>query len=353
MRKCNIIVVFALTFCVVFDALVDAQLPGDWPPPNEIPSPEPEWLDLVDLSEVTDAPVATSELANCDNDQWCTWQCNGCVGPNDIVNCPETKDWGLTFDDGPSENTPKLLDELDLLDTKVTFFVIGAQVVQFPDILKRAVDSGHEIGLHTWSHPHLTQLTTEQVIAELKWTELAIKAAVGVTPKIMRPPFGDYDDRIRDIAAQLGYKIVLWDLDTQDYLQQDNATFDPTQLSDLFKGWVNLNTTNGHISLNHDLFLPGIIATPESVDNIQAGGFTLKPVAECNGFAPYLESNATVANNNATATDITGNGVSTTDGSVATDLTQSDISAATSIYLVCARLLLLMVLAVCSAMFVL
>jgi len=232
---------------------------------------------------------------------------------------------------------------------------------------------GHEIGLHTWTHPHLTQLTTAQVIAELKWTELAIKTAVGVTPKIIRPPFGDYDDRIRDIAAQLGYRIVLWDLDTEDYLQQDNSTFDPTELSNLFKGWVKLNTTNGHVSLNHDLFLPGIIATPESVNNIKAGGFTLKPVSECNGLPPYLESdpvgNATTTDNStynagtsttstyptsvdAAATDITGT-ASAADGPIATDLSQSDISAATSIYLVYARLLLLITLAVSSAMLVL
>ena len=142
----------------------------------------------------------------------------------------------------------------------------------------------------------------------------------------------------------------------------------------MFKGWVKLNTTNGHVSLNHDLFLPGIIATPESVNNIKAGGFTLKPVSECNGIAPYLESNTTDSNNSTyssgtstastyttttqsvdatTTTDITGNDVSTTDGPTATDLSQSDTSAATSIYLVYARLLLLIMLAVSSAMFVL
>jgi hypothetical protein len=238
--------------------------------------------------------------------------------------------------------------------------------------------TGHEIGIHTWSHPHLIQLTTEQVIAEFKWTELAIKTVIGVTPKSVRPPFGSYDDRIRDIAAQLGYKIILWDLDTQDFLQKNNPSFDPTDLSDLFVDWVELNTTNGHISLNHDLYLPGVVSTPASVLNIQAGGFTLKPASVCNGLNPYFESNQTLvgdipnstvtytttynsatsttsatATSPATTTSSDGSGLPTTITPAATNFSQAESSAVMQIYPSCFQLVLLIMLTVYSARIVL
>jgi peptidoglycan/xylan/chitin deacetylase (PgdA/CDA1 family) len=101
--------------------------------------------------------------------------------------------WGLTYDDGPAFYTSQLLDYLDEQQIKSTFFVVGSRVASFPDTLRQEYIGGHQLGVHTWSHPPLTTLSNEQIIAELGWTKKVIKEVLGVTPNMMRPPFGDIE----------------------------------------------------------------------------------------------------------------------------------------------------------------
>ena len=70
---------------------------------------------------------------------------------------------------------------------------MGSRCAQFPETLQVEYMSGHQIGVHTWSHPYLTTLTNEQIIAELGWTKKVIKDILGVTPNFMRPPYGDIE----------------------------------------------------------------------------------------------------------------------------------------------------------------
>ena len=84
----------------------------------------------------------------------------------------------------------------------------------YPEAAKRALNDGHYICVHTWSHPAMTTITNDQAVAEFYWTLKAIKEATGVTPKCWRPPQGDVDDRIRSIAWQMGMRTVLWNRDT-------------------------------------------------------------------------------------------------------------------------------------------
>lgn len=92
--------------------------------------------------------------------------------------------------------------------------------MQYPADVKRAYQAGHEISGHTWTHHPLTSLTNEQVVAEIKYTEAMIYNATGVVPAMMRPPYGDVDDRVRAIIWALGYRNILWttnpDRDTGD-----------------------------------------------------------------------------------------------------------------------------------------
>ena len=104
----------------------------------------------------------------------------------------------------------KLLQYLDEKDLQATFFVVGSRVIQYPDTLRDEYMSGHEISVHTWSHPALTTLTNEQIVAELGWTRLAIQKVLGVTPTTMRPPYGDIDDRVRAIALAMGMVPIIW-----------------------------------------------------------------------------------------------------------------------------------------------
>src|SRR6266446_10651372 len=97
----------------------------------------------------------------------------------------------MTFDDGPSATlTPKLLDLLAARHIKATFFVIGENVAEHPEIVARAVREGHEIGNHSWSHPYFARMSDDAIRSQLKRTDEAIVNATGVRPKLLRPPYG-------------------------------------------------------------------------------------------------------------------------------------------------------------------
>lgn len=127
------------------------------------------------------------------NTSICWWTCGGCTRDYEITECPTHYEWGLTYDDGPAYYTTQLLDYLDQVQLKSTFFVVGSRVISFPEILQAEYLDQHQIAVHTWSHPPLTTLTNEQIIAELGWSKKVIKDTIGVTPNMMRPPYGDIE----------------------------------------------------------------------------------------------------------------------------------------------------------------
>ena len=112
---------------------------------------------------------------------------------DDIDECQEKNHWGLTFDDGPANYTSNLLHYLDEVQLKATFFVVGSRVTAFPATLQAQYAGGHQIGVHTWSHKALTTLSNREIVAELGWTKKVIYDTLGVTPNMMRPPYGDIE----------------------------------------------------------------------------------------------------------------------------------------------------------------
>jgi peptidoglycan-N-acetylglucosamine deacetylase len=125
----------------------------------------------------------------------------------------------LTFDDGPHPiNTPKLLDELRRAGILATFFVVGKnlETPQGQELMRRAAAEGHQIGNHTYSHPHLTELSEAQIREEISRTEMLIgDASKGV--KLFRPPYGEHNSLVDQVAHELGYSLVLWNVDTMDW----------------------------------------------------------------------------------------------------------------------------------------
>lgn len=115
----------------------------------------------------------------------------------------------ITFDDGPNpEFTPQMLDIFREEGGRATFYMTGDQIERYPDTARLVQAEGHEIGNHTYTHPHLTELDEETVRAELVRTGELIREAVGVWPATFRPPYLATDAQVESIARELGYAVI-------------------------------------------------------------------------------------------------------------------------------------------------
>ena len=116
----------------------------------------------------------------------------------------------LTFDDGPSESTPALLELLAELDVKATFFLCGANVRRLPEIARLIVREGHEIGNHSDTHPYLHFRSSAFIREQLAKAQQAIREATGVEPRYFRAPFGIRWFGLRQAQRSLGLTGVMW-----------------------------------------------------------------------------------------------------------------------------------------------
>ena len=113
----------------------------------------------------------------------------------------------LTFDDGPSEWTGPILDLLAASGARGTFFVIGSQVERRPELLRRMLAEGHEVGNHSWSHPHLARDCDDAIVRlELTRTNEALASVLGERVRRFRCPYYDVDTRVEAIGAELGLR---------------------------------------------------------------------------------------------------------------------------------------------------
>lgn len=125
----------------------------------------------------------------------------------------------LTFDDGPSGYTGKVLRILRQHRVPATFFVVGQETEGRVKLLRRMRHGGHEIGNHTWSHPYLTALSNRQVRNQLRRTNRRIRQETNVRPHVFRPPYDAVNGRIRRIARNMDMRTVLWDVDPREWEQ--------------------------------------------------------------------------------------------------------------------------------------
>ena len=179
----------------------------------------------------------------------------------------------MTFDDGPSVgNTTRLLDILKQRNIKVTFFMIGPNVVAHPEIARRALAEGHEVGNHSWTHPQLSKLSDQRVTEEITKTQEAIKNATGFTPTILRPPYGAITKRQRQwIENQFGLSVILWSVDPLDWKRPGASVITQRILS---------GAQSGAIILSHDIHQETVDAMPATLDALLAKGFKFVTVSE-------------------------------------------------------------------------
>ncbi|KAK3826649.1 MAG: hypothetical protein JOS17DRAFT_686563 [Linnemannia elongata] len=262
-----------------------------------------KWIAEIDWSKVPKLPLAKADIPNCPDcpagkkgvpKNACWWTCDGCVAPDDIEVCPREKAWGLTYDDGPSEDTPRLLKKLHQANVTSTFFVVGSRVLEYPETLMQEVKEGHHIGLHTWSHAGMTSLTNEQIVAEIKWAEKIVFDVTGLKTKYWRPPYGDVDNRVREIVRQMGYKTVIWtkEWDSNDW-QIPDKTITNKEVFRNFK-WA-LSTVpklkGGVITLEHDLYTQTVNVAGPLLDMGMKKGLEPMDIARCvNDPEPYQNS---------------------------------------------------------------
>jgi cellulose synthase/poly-beta-1,6-N-acetylglucosamine synthase-like glycosyltransferase/peptidoglycan/xylan/chitin deacetylase (PgdA/CDA1 family) len=131
----------------------------------------------------------------------------------------------LTFDDGPDPTwSPQILKVLEDTGAHATFFVVGSQVARYPDLVKRMADEGHELGVHTFTHPNLIRLAPWRRKLEYAQTQLAIAQAAGVKTSLIRFPYSSKASAIDDVnwplvqeAGKLGYLVIVNDTDSEDW----------------------------------------------------------------------------------------------------------------------------------------
>jgi peptidoglycan-N-acetylglucosamine deacetylase len=154
----------------------------------------------------------------------------------------ERRTVALTFDDGPSKGTPRILEILDRHGVPATFFQCGANVERLPAMARAVEQAGHEIGNHTYSHPYLFLHSPAAIEAELRRTQQAIQTHTGATPVWFRAPFGVRWFGVRTAQRRLGLRGVMWTI----------IGYDWSLAADAVVARIAARVSNGAILCLHD-----------------------------------------------------------------------------------------------------
>jgi peptidoglycan-N-acetylglucosamine deacetylase len=175
----------------------------------------------------------------------------------------------LTFDDGPHPTrTPKVLDVLAAHGITACFFLVGKHAELHPNLIARIAREGHRVCNHTYGHPDLTTLTSAQVKQQLLRTEQILGAHLK-SPKLFRPPYGAHSATVDAVVTNLGYRTILWNVDTVDW----NKAYQPDKW--VSHGIAQIRARSNSVVLNHDIYastaaqLDSFIRKIKSLGNVQ------------------------------------------------------------------------------------
>ncbi|MGB9711827.1 MAG: polysaccharide deacetylase family protein [Dissulfurimicrobium sp.] len=192
----------------------------------------------------------------------------------------------MTFDDGPDpEWTPKILDILKAKGVKATFFMIGSNMERYPDIVKRVLEEGHTVGIHTYTHPNIAKVSSERAYLEFNATQRLFEVLTGHSTVLFRPPY-NADTNPHDpgelvpvkLAQKLGYITVTEDIDTEDWSRPG--------VKKMIEAVKRGRISGGNIILLHDAGgdrSQTVKALPEIIDYLSARGDKIVSLAEMLG----------------------------------------------------------------------
>lgn len=221
-----------------------------------------------------------------------------------IYDCTVDGDIALTFDDGPYIYTSTILDILESYNVPATFFITGNNLGKgqidngyypWANLIQRMHNQGHQIASHTWGHQDLGSsaavqsqdtLTRQQRLDQIYYNEIAFNNILGFFPTYLRPPYSDCDEAsgCESDLADLGYHIIYFDLDTEDYLMDDPNLIQNSK--DFFEGNISSTTPadSNWLVIGHDIHnQTANNLTEYMVVNALAQGWNLVTVGECLG----------------------------------------------------------------------
>ena len=180
---------------------------------------------------------------------------------------------------GPERRTGQLLDTLSLHGVQAAFFVVGNRISTHRAILQRAVSEGHFVAHHSHTHSDLTRMSLGSVRDEVINAASAIQSAACVRPRVLRPPYGAISGAALEMVQDMGYLVVNWNMDTQDWTLGQGASPSSVYatvadtMDDLYPGSI--------IHLQHDLIQESVDTVGHVIDMVKAKGYRIVSLPEC------------------------------------------------------------------------
>lgn len=194
---------------------------------------------------------------------------NEIILPDNNINYND-KVIALTFDDGPSKYTDKLIEYLYQNDCKATFFILGNKVKNYQDILNKSISYGNEIGNHSYNHKWLIKLKKDEIIDQINKTQNLIYEYTGYIPTLLRPTYGSINSTL---SNSTNLNIVLWNVDTLDWKYKS---------IDKIVAKATKNLKSGNIILMHDIYKRTYDAVKKIVPLLKENGYNCVTISELN-----------------------------------------------------------------------
>ncbi|NLB20457.1 MAG: SH3 domain-containing protein [Clostridium sp.] len=202
-------------------------------------------------------------------------------GPSKVITKgiknPSKKEIALTFDAGwEYKTTIPLLNMLDRYSVKATFFLRANWVKDHPDLARAIRDRGHSIQNHSLTHPHMKEMSRAAIESEFKESTAIFKNVLGLTPTLFRPPFGEYNDLVLDVAKESGYPYtIMWSIDTIDWAETIRGE---TVTTTFIYNRVLDNVSNQDIVLMHIAYQKTVDALPKMIETLKSRGYAFRTV---------------------------------------------------------------------------